>query len=301
MRQGIDAPGTADLNGRDTPHSRGHLNPRATPPLARYAPPAPLADLIRQFWIPEWQLPRGKRIVARVLGYPALNLVVEGTTVVIVGPTRRASERVLEGEGWAVGALLRPAAAITLGLDASELLDTVLPLDAPALAREVAAAMATRAEAGVRHREAMEAFGRWLMRGGAVQSPAGRLSNAAMERLETDPEHVRVAGLASELGVSTRTLQRALLSTCGLSPGEILRRFRLQRATEQVRDSELRLGDVAQDVGYADQAHMAREFRAQLRSSPRDFRTIARESAEAPGHDESRNAAGAEPPRKIGE
>src|SRR5699024_8537395 len=49
-----------------------------------------------------------------VLGYPACNLVVEPHLVALSGPTTRASHRDLSGSGWAVAALLRPAAGPVL-------------------------------------------------------------------------------------------------------------------------------------------------------------------------------------------
>ena len=70
-----------------------------------------MADRVRWIWIPRWNLPAGQRDRQEVLPFPACNLVVEPDGIALYGPTTSISYRELEGRGWAVGALLRPAGA----------------------------------------------------------------------------------------------------------------------------------------------------------------------------------------------
>ena len=121
---------------------RGVLYPRKLPEFHRHAPAADLAHAVRWFWIPEWQFEAGERSVQQLLPFPACNIAIESSGVAFVGPPTKRSERVLEGEGWCVGALLRPAAANALAgslagkLDRSlaDLHDSTEPLeDAPLL------------------------------------------------------------------------------------------------------------------------------------------------------------------------
>ena len=101
---------------------RGILYPQRLPEFHRISPAPALADAVRWFWIPEWDLTDGTESRQEVLPFPACNVVVEPDGVTAVGPTTRAAERVLTGTGWAVGALLQPAAvphvlaAVTIGL-----------------------------------------------------------------------------------------------------------------------------------------------------------------------------------------
>ena len=62
-------------------------------------------------------------------------------------------------------------------------------------------------------------------------------------------------------GMSPRTLQRWFERHVGLPPRRYLRLLRFHKAFEQVPDQES-LADHAAAQGYADQAHMARDFRA---------------------------------------
>ena len=91
------------------PTSRGHLNPGGIR-MTRLPAGGAVAELVRHYWIPEWDLPAGRIERQLVLGYPVCNLVVERDVVTLAGPTTRVSHRDLTGRGWAVGALLRPAA-----------------------------------------------------------------------------------------------------------------------------------------------------------------------------------------------
>ena len=102
-----------------------------SPPIHRFAPSPELADVVRRHWIPVWSLPEGGRSVQRVLQYPVCNLVIEASYAIVVGPTTGLSTRELTGSGWALGAMLQPAAgALLLGGAVSEFADTATPLEA---------------------------------------------------------------------------------------------------------------------------------------------------------------------------
>lgn len=266
------------MNGRDNPDSRdpvsrGHLNPDASPPVARYPAPAHLADLVRQFWVPEWSLPEGVVVEGRVLSHPAINLVVEHSDghlrVLLAGPATGAAGRRLQGSGWAVGALLRPAARAALGLGTLVGEEVELPEDD--LAAEVAGVMTGSDED--RHRRAVAVLAAWIDDHAAPPTPAGLLANRALTLVEDEPPPASVAALAADLGVSSRTLQRALLDATGFPPSEVLRRRRLQGAATRVRAAEGSLADVAAESGFSDHAHMTRAFRTTLEDSPSRFRS----------------------------
>ena len=84
---------------------------------------------------------------------------------------------------------------------------------------------------------------------------------AACRWLTANPQ-VEVGELARTLGWSARTLQRQFHGACGYGPKHFQRIMRTQRALHVARgDASLRLAHVAAQVGYADQAHMTRDFR----------------------------------------
>ena len=124
----------------EPPTTRGHLTPGPHATVVRLPAPDDVAHLVRQLWIPEWDLPAGERAEQLVLGYPASNVVVEPDGVALHGPTSRASTRVLTGRGWAVGALLRPAGVLLFTEHPADLLDGSAPVSAPGLRSAVGSA-----------------------------------------------------------------------------------------------------------------------------------------------------------------
>ncbi|MBD3942391.1 AraC family transcriptional regulator [Microbacterium sp. NEAU-LLC] len=249
-----------------TDPNRGVLYPDRLPHFTRLPPGEAASDLVEWYWIPQWDLPEGVESRQAVLSYPAANLAVEPDGVTLWGVTTRAGERVLRGSGWAVGALLRPAALAQLTAAPASLADQHIVLDEPALQSAVVAAMPD-VQAAVAIVEA------WLVARVGVVTPEARLANAMAELLMTDPTTLRLDDAAERLRVSARTLQRLAHRTVGLSPAAMIRRRRLQEAAQRVRDDpSASLAAIAADLGYADQAHLANDFRRMLGFTPSDYR-----------------------------
>jgi AraC-like DNA-binding protein len=253
--------------------TRGVLFPAGLPTFHRMSPPPEVADLVRWFWIPEWDIEPGRVSRQQVIAYPACNLVVEPAAVALSGPTTRLSSRELTGRGWAVGALLRPAAVPALVGDVAALVDGERMVDLPDLHATVSAAI-TADTAGERRRSgAVAAFAGWLAGQVPPLDEEGRLANAMVELVDTDRSVVRVAEVASRLGISVRTLQRLSRRYVGLPPASLVRRRRLQEAAERLRtDPDADLAAVAVEFGYADHAHLTGDFRTVLGFTPSGYR-----------------------------
>ena len=263
---------------------RGILYPARLPEFHRIAPPPSLAHAVRWFWIPEWELPPGIESRQEVLPFPACNLVVEPDDVSAIGPTTRASERVLTGSGWAVGALLRPVAVPGLVPDPGTLRDTARAVDDPELHRATRTAMQDLRKPGeVRRAMAVAALSEWCAARVADPEPGsdGVLANTLAELL-SDPGITRVDQLPGLVHVSPRTLQRIADRFFGLSLHAMIRRRRLQEGAERLRaDPGLTLAALAADLGYADHAHFTRDFTALLGITPSGYRERAASTATA--------------------
>jgi transcriptional regulator GlxA family with amidase domain len=71
----------------------------------------------------------------------------------------------------------------------------------------------------------------------------------------------RVDELADSAGLSVRQLQRRFADHVGVSPKWVIRRYRLYDAAEQAaRTHDVDWAALAVDLGYADQAHLSRDF-----------------------------------------
>jgi len=80
-----------------------------------------------------------------------------------------------------------------------------------------------------------------------------------------------IALVAARLGVQIRSLQRLLQRETGRTPVFWMRLARVRRAASLVGCSQS-LAQLAYDQGYADQAHMTREFRHWLGLTPHRIR-----------------------------
>jgi AraC-like DNA-binding protein len=218
--------------------------------------------------MPVWNLEDGVVSTQQVLPYPAANLVVENGCVQLWGASTQVSERRLAGRGWAVGALLRPAALAALASQPADLVDEHVDLSAPGLVAAIEAVMPDDVDA------AADAFANWLVERIGVLPPESRLANDMSRLLMTDAAVLRLEDAASRLLVSPRTLQRLAHRTVGLSPVAMIRRRRLQEAAQRVRDEPgTSLAVIAADLGYSDQAHLASEFRSVLGLPASRYRT----------------------------
>ncbi len=81
-----------------------------------------------------------------------------------------------------------------------------------------------------------------------------------------------VAGMARELGMSPRTLDRRVRAATGKGPGDLVQRIRLERATHLLETSDSALDDVATAVGYGDATTLRRLLRRHLHTNPSELR-----------------------------
>ena len=257
---------------------RGVLYPAGLPSFRRVAPPVSVASLVRWFWIPEWHLAAGHVSRQEVISFPACNLVVEPDveSVIFTGPTSRRTFRDLSGHGWAVGAMLCPAAVPYFSANPSDLLGSSQPMQLPELRLPVVSAMQDTGERHACRRLAVEAFTAWLVDHVPAPSDEARLANQMANLIDGDSAILRMEDVASRLGVSARTAQRLARRYIGVTPAAMIRRRRLQEAAELLRDStEVDIADVAAELGYSDHAHLTHDFRAVLGFTPSTYRHTA--------------------------
>jgi AraC family transcriptional regulator len=101
-----------------------------------------------------------------------------------------------------------------------------------------------------------------------------RVREALDDAVERVVEAPSISGLATEEGVHRVHLSREFRRWYGVPPTEYRMRERLRRATERVGASDEPLSSAAYRTGYADQAHMTREFSDRLGVTPRQFRRL---------------------------
>jgi AraC-like DNA-binding protein len=264
--------------------SRGILDPwllRQRVQLTRYPAPGALAGLVDRFWAVRWDLPPGTVHQQQVLTHPGANMSVGNANVTpaaqqpgpvearLNGVARGLATRVLVGQGWAVAAMTRPGGlGAFISGPAAGFTDRVVPLG-PAIGVDEAALV------GQLLREPAEAARVEMLAAALEQAvdperaaAASQVAGAA-QLAEVNREVRRLADLCTLAGLRPRTLQRMFLQYAGVSPTWVIRRYRLLEAAESVREgSRVSWAEVAAGLGYADQAHLTRDFRAAIGQTP---------------------------------
>lgn len=253
------------------PDTRGILNPyegfqRFV--LERREPSAELAPWVERYWAVRWALQPGEQYEQEVLPHPSVQLAFEahGATVHGIG-TRRFVAR-LEGAGRVLGVKLHPGAFTAFSArPMGDLVDRVLPLadvfGEPARAASERVANEPEVASALQHVEA-------LLRG---LSPRRDENAELVARLvafvRSEPRLTRSDALARHAGLSQRSLQRLFERYLGLGPKWIIRRARVQEAAERVAQGQpVAWASLAVELGYHDQAHLIREFKAQVGFTP---------------------------------
>lgn len=91
----------------------------------------------------------------------------------------------------------------------------------------------------------------------------------AWRRLRETGGRVAIGGLAAELGCSRRHLLSRFRDHVGPPPKTVARIMRFRRVVGLLeRDDGSRLGELAQECGYYDQAHLNRDFRELAGTTP---------------------------------
>ena len=259
------------------PVDRAHLTgvSRPSPPIHRYAPTAHLADLVDRYWIPVWSL--AEPSTQSTLQHPVCLVVVSNTYARFYGVARGRSSVTLEGDGWAVGTMLTPAAGrLVLGRSVATITDRWIELTdvlAPGhedLVKGVRAAMAADPVDPGAHAAAIAVIERWLVTHLPVDEQ-GLLVNRLVSWLREHPDVTRVGELASEVGLSERSLQRLVEQRLGLTPKWLVQRRRLHDAVEALKAGTTGLADMAAALGYTDQAHFTHDFRTVTGTTPGEF------------------------------
>jgi len=267
--------------------SRGILDPgllRQRVRLTRYPVGSALSGLIDRFWAVEWDLPDGAVHNQQVLTHPCANLSVGNADACVTegpaghlearlnGVARSLTTRALVGRGWAVAAMTTPGGlGAFISQPASVFTDRVVPLgeslgtDDEGLIAEISAQadQASRVEVLAAVLEVVIAATDPQRVDRAQQ--VGEVSRLA----ETDRSLRRLDDLCVAAGIGPRKLQRLFLEYAGVSPTWVLRRYRLMDAAEAVRHGQpVSWAGVATELGYADQAHLIRDFHGAIGKPP---------------------------------
>jgi AraC-like DNA-binding protein len=88
-------------------------------------------------------------------------------------------------------------------------------------------------------------------------------------------EPLRIPTLAKTARMSADQLERIVRRVFQMTPEQVLIKRRIEHASQLLRETQLRIADIAADCGYRDQSAFARRFRATVGMTPEAFRKTA--------------------------
>ena len=255
---------------------RGVLHVPAGAEHGRVAPSSErVAEYVEHYWWARWCLDSPRS--TEVLTYPSVHVVFEGDAAEVVGVVRAKFVRQLVGQGEVFGIKFRPGMFRPFcRVSVHELTDRTIPLAAalrePAFGDELRSKGSTLERAEVAERA--------LERVLPAEPPSrALLARDLVDRIRTHSSLRSVAGLSATSATTERALQRLFREFVGVSPKWVVCRFRLQEAAELLASSEETVASVAARLGYFDQAHFVRDFKAVVGRTPVEFLT---QNARAP-------------------
>jgi len=114
---------------------------------------------------------------------------------------------------------------------------------------------------------------RVLVRGGLPPRALRRVREYIFAHLE---ENLSNNVLAEFAGLSPFYFARAFKQSSGVSPHRFVLHCRVERVKHLLVETELALAEIATSVGFGDQSHCSRWFRALVGITPSKFRWLSR-------------------------
>jgi AraC-like DNA-binding protein len=198
-----------------------------------------------------------------------VNLALQTGGSALYGVGKRRFAILLEGRGEVVGTKFRPgmfgaflrAPVATLTGKAIALGEVFDAAEAQALERS-----ALRASGSSKKASLLDAFIRERL---PIVDEGAILARDAAELALRCHDVTGAEDLAQRCGVPLRTLQRLFHRHVGVAPKWVIRRARVQEAAERVAAGQpVAWASLAGELGYFDQSHLVRDFRAQVGETP---------------------------------
>ncbi|GGA42447.1 AraC family transcriptional regulator [Paenibacillus physcomitrellae] len=250
--------------------------------LARLQPAPALKPFIKHYWIAQWNLNGQAAYDQEVVPNPCVNMVVERGNTFFYAPSAQKYAHRLDGSGAVFGVKFHPGGFYPflrgsvsglqgqplppfsiLGVKEAELEQLLLP------DTETAGDIGTMEDTDEdKAKKADQLFMAVL----PAEDPQIHFIRWVVTYIAEHQELSRVEQLCSAFDCNIRTLQRLFGQYVGLSPKTVIRLYRLQNAAEAMDKGQIgSLLNLSMELGYHDQAHFIKDFKAVIGLTPEQY------------------------------
>jgi AraC-like DNA-binding protein len=232
---------------------------------------ADLADVLVHHWAVRWDVRGREPHTVEVLPPPSVQLVVEDVSCRVHGVLRGRFSHTLRGRGDIFGTTFRPAGfRLLLGRPVAELTDRVV--DGSAVfgdaVDEFTRQIQDACDVDERIRIA-EGFVRGRLPD--VVPAVVRTVNDLVDAILANRAILKVDDIVERHRIGKRNLQKLFREYVGVTPKWVIQRYRLHEAAERLDTAATDLSTLAYELGYADQAHFIRDFKAAVGRPPASY------------------------------
>jgi AraC-like DNA-binding protein len=224
---------------------------------ARHAPSSALAPFVDHYWVSRWDRRGVVAKDAASLLDVCVHLQIINGDAQLMGVQRGPMRMRIEGVGCVIGVKFRAGGFYPFVRDpVSRWTDRVVPM-ADVFAGQVLDV--TQFDALLESR---------LPERDATAEEMSEL----VALIAKDAQIRRMSDLVARSGRGERTLHRLFMKYVGVSPAWTIRRYRLRAAAQRLAANPPEdVSTVASELGYADQAHFIRDFRATIGITPGEY------------------------------
>lgn len=252
---------------------RGILSSIPNPRIRYYRdkPTKTLQSTIEHFWMVRWDFPKNRPYIAETLPHPSVHLVFEKDGSSIGGPVTGKFKRTLNGKGFVFGVKFLPGAFSafykpSIANLANHKVNIESVFGESILQLEHSILRMTRFDA---MEKAAESFFTSIP---IKHDPRAILAQTIVATIMIERDIVHVRQLLARFNITARSLERLFENYIGVTPKWVIQRYRLHEAVEMIKsNAEISLTKLALDLGYHDQAHFIRDFKALIGITPSHF------------------------------
>ncbi|WP_250886618.1 AraC family transcriptional regulator [Bacillus sp. SM2101] len=243
--------------------------------LTRYPPSLETSFFVKHFWIVSWDLKENEQFFQDVIPNPCVNLIVEQHKTGIFAPTTSKFSYLVKGKGRVVGVKFKPGGFYPFTTrSVAELTNKPLKIhDVFDIEQELVEETVLSCKEELEMIKFVENIIRKKL---PQQDNNVTLVNQIIDHIISNHEIAKVDQICHQFNIHKRKLQRLFQQYVGVSPKWVIKLYRLQNAAEMIEKTpNLNWLQLCNGLGYYDQSHFIKDFKAIIGNTPDEFAKLS--------------------------